>query len=173
MSKPVKGMITEEYARRYEGYASACVVEFTGMNVQMQEQLRGKLREKSARLQLVKNSLAARALKGGPLEPLADSFEGPCALVTCEESIIDVAKTLVAAAKEFEPLKLKHAIFDGDPDLMSIPDLSKMKGKTELLGEIAMLVSSPGRAIAGCLSSPQAKIAGCLKAIVDKEAEAA
>jgi hypothetical protein len=45
-----------------------------------------------------------------------------------------------------------------------------MRDKGDLLGEVAMLVASPGRAIAGCLRSPQSKIAGCLKARIDAAA---
>lgn len=168
MSKPVKSMITDTLRARYADTNSACVVDMTGLTVQQQEGVRGKLREKSAKLHVVKNGLARRAFAGTGLEPLGKALEGPCALVTSEESLIDVAKALVETAKEFEPLKLKHAIFDGDPELFTVEELSKMKGLRELLGEIAMLISSPGRAVAGCLQSPQAKIAGCLKAIADK-----
>jgi ribosomal protein L10 len=90
--------------------------------------------------------------------------------VTSPESLIDIAKVLVEAAREFEALKLKQAIFDGDPSLMSVESLSKMKGRDELLGELAMLICSPGRALAGCIGSPQAQIAGCLKTLADKAA---
>lgn len=170
MSKPAKQMITDEIKRRYEDCASACVIDMTGMNVQQQEKLRGAIRQKSGRIHVIKNSLARRAWKDAPLEPLGSSLEGPCAVVIGAESIIEVAKTLVEAAKEFSELKLKQAIFEGDPQLYTVEQLSKMKGKSELLGEIAMLLSSPGRAIAGCLSSPGSKIAGCLKAVIEKAA---
>jgi len=39
-----------------------------------------------------------------------------------------------------------------------------------VIGEVLMLIGSPGRAVAGCLRSPQSKIAGCLKTIADKAA---
>ncbi len=77
---------------------------------------------------------------------------------------------LVEATKEFKALKLKEAIFDGDPSLMTVESLAKMRGRSEILGELALLVSSPGRAIAGCIRSPQSKIAGCLKAMIEKAA---
>ncbi len=67
-------------------------------------------------------------------------------------------------------LELKQAVFDGDPVLLTVEQLSKMSTKSELLGEVAMLIASPGRAIAGCLGGPQARIAGCLKTMIDKAA---
>ena len=171
MSKAVKDMVTSEYRSRYEGTNSACVIDMTGMSVQQQQRLRASVRDKAGRIQVVKNSLARRAFGGGVLAPLGDTLEGPCALVTSEEtSVIDLAKTLVEAAKEFETLKLKTAMFDGDSEVLSVEMLSKMKGLEELIGEIGMLVSSPGRAIAGCAQAPGAKLAGCLKALADRAA---
>ena len=170
MSKAVKAMITAELKDRFAGFQSACVIDLTGLKVQEQESLRKKLGEKDAKLQVVKNSLARRAFVDGPLGPLGKALEGPCALVTCTDSLVDVAKTLVEAAKEFKELKLKQAIYDGDPDLLTVQEVSRMRSRMELLGDVAMLISSPGRAIAGCLKSPPSKIAGCLKAMIDKAA---
>ncbi len=82
MSKTIKGMITEELRKRYAGMKDACVVDLTGMSVLEQEDLRGRLRKKSARLEVVKNSLARRAFRESVLEPLGDALVGPCALVT-------------------------------------------------------------------------------------------
>lgn len=170
MSRLVKKLITEEIRRRYAGVSSACVVEVTGLDVQAQEKLRRSLRARSARLEVVKNSMARRAFQGGPLEPLGSSLEGPCALVVSRESLVDVARYLLEAAKEFGKLKLKNAIFEGDQTLVTVEELSRMKGRRELVGEVAMLVSSPARAIAGCLNSPAGKIAGCLKGMAEKAA---
>ena len=168
MSKAVKAMITDDLRRKYSGISSACVVDMTGMDVIQQEKLRMSLKAKSAKLEVVRNSMARRALSDGPLSTLARAMEGPSALVTMGDSPIEIAKLLMAAAREFTTLRLKHAVFDGDPTLLTIEQLSKLRGKRELLGEIAMLMASPGRALAGCLQSPQGKIAGCLKAMIEK-----
>ncbi len=170
MSKAIKAMISDEYRTRYDGVESACVVDLSGLTVQEQEAIRASLRERSARMEVVKNRLVRRVFEAGPLEALGQALEGPCALVTTTGSMIDVAKSLVAAAKEFERLELKHALLDGDQSLLSVVELSRLKGRTELLGEILALLTSPGRAVAGCVRSPASKIAGCLQAIADKAA---
>lgn len=170
MSRAVKAMIAEELKERYTGVDSVCVVSLSGLDVPEQERLRGMLREKSARLEVVKNSLARRAFRGGPLEPLGDALLGPCALVCSADSLIDAAKVLVEAAREFTQLELKQAIIEGDATLLTVRDVSRLKSHRELLGEVAMLVAAPARALAGCLQSPPARIAGCLKAIIDKAA---
>jgi large subunit ribosomal protein L10 len=173
MSKPLKQMMTDSLRRRFEGVESACVVDLTGLDVGSTTMLRRSLRDKSISMQIVKNSMAARAFQGTALEPLGQSLEGPCALVTGGDSIIEVAKTLVEAAKEFAAISLKQAIIEGDPALMQVEAVARLKSRLELIGEAAWLALSPARAIAGCVASPQAKIAGCLKAIADKGEEAA
>jgi len=168
MSKTVKALMTRELKDRFAGVTTACVVDLTGLNVQAQEKLRRTLRKKSARLEVVKNSLARHAFAGGPLEALGNELSGPCAVITTGDTPVEVAKLLIEAAKEFTALKLKHAVYDGDRAVISIATLSKMRSRTDLLGEIANLIGSPGRRLAACLRSPQSKIAGCLKALIEK-----
>ncbi len=170
MSRPVKEMITADLRERYAEVDSACVVALVGLNVEAQESLRVSLAEKSARLEVVKNSLARKAFADTLLAPLGESLQGPCALVTSKDSLIEAAKILVAAAKETTELALKQAILEGDPELLTVVQIAGMKSRPELIGEVALLIGSPGRAIAGCLCAPQAKIAGCLKAIAGKAA---
>lgn len=170
MSKAVKAMVTEELKSRYQGVESACVVDLTGLDVKQQDQLRRNLREKSATMQVVKNSMVKRAFVGGPLGPLVDALEGPSAIITSTDSLIDVAKMLVDATKQFENLSLKQALVDGEPELLTVEMLAKMKSRLELLGDIAGLVTAPARTIAGCLTAPQSRIAGCLKTLADKAA---
>lgn len=169
MSKPIKDLITETLKSHYEGVQDACVVDLTGLDVGGTQQLRQDLCSKSMTLRVVKNSLARRAFAGGPLEALGARLSGPCALVTGGDSIIEVAKTLVHWAKELGNIQLKEAIIEGDPDLFNVADVAKMLSRRELIGEVAMLVSSPGRAVAGCIGSPAGKIAGCLKTLSERE----
>jgi large subunit ribosomal protein L10 len=170
MSKPLKSMLTAYLKDRYAGVDSACVVDLTGLDVQTTEKLRMSLREKGGRLEVVRNRLARQAFADTPLKPLGEALRGPSALVVAEDSIIDVAKALVAFAKEAKKLTLKEAILDGDPGLISVAVLSTMKTRMEIIGDIAGLIWGPGRRVAGAIASPQGKIAGCIKAIADKEA---
>jgi large subunit ribosomal protein L10 len=168
MSKPLKQLITDNFRRQYEGVDSACVVDLTGMDVGATTRFRRSLREQSIRVRVVKNSLAARAFKESPLGPLGDALDGPCALVTGGDSIVDVAKALAQAAKEFKAIALKQAMIDGDPNLMLVEDLAKFLSRGELFSKIALLLSSPGRAVAGAVAGPQGRLAGCIKAIAEK-----
>ena len=62
MSKPLKKMLTDYLKDRFGHVDSACVVDLTGLDVASTETLRGMLREKNARLEVVKNRLAKQAI---------------------------------------------------------------------------------------------------------------
>jgi len=168
MSKPVKDFITHEYEHRYGELDSACVVNVIGLDAISTNRLRSELRARNIRMQVMRNSLARRALMDHRLAPLATALEGPCALVTGGDSVIDVAKTLVSLRRTYPKLELKLGIIEGDADLVPVEKLAAMKNRVEMLGEVAMLIASPGRRVAGCVASPGGKIAGCVKAIVEK-----
>jgi len=172
MSKPVKDLITKEYHRLYADVRNACVVSVVGLDAISTNRLRGELHKKDISLRVIKNSLARRAFVDTDLETLGNALDGPCALVTGGDSVIDVAKILVDTQKSYPQIELKMGMLDGDPDLIDVARLAKMKNKEQLLAELADLMFSPGRRLAGCLSSPGGRIAGCLKAMADK-AEAA
>jgi len=168
MSKPVKDLMICEIRTHYEGVDSVCVIDISGLDAINTNLMRGELKKQNIQMQIVKNSIARRALAGSTLEPLAKSLSGPCALVHGEPAITDIAKELAKWAMTHKTITLKTGIMEGDPDLLAVEDLSRMKGRTELVGEIGMLVSSPGSNLAAQLLSPGGKIAGCLKAMIEK-----
>lgn len=171
MSKPVKNMVIEELASSFQGVDSACVVDLTGTDAIATHKLRGVLHQKGIRLQIVKNRLARKAFADGPLEPLSKAMAGPCALVTGGASIVDVAKELMRLTKDVPTLKLKQAIVEGDASLLDVEQLSTWKSRNETIGEVAMLIASPGRRVAGCVRGPGGRLAGCVKAVVEKQEE--
>jgi large subunit ribosomal protein L10 len=159
-------------SKRYAGVSSACVIDLTGMDAIATHKFRGTLRAKGIELHVVKNRMARRAFAGGPLAALGEYLDGPCALATGGESVVDVAKVLLSCVKEFPKLTVKKAIVDGDAELVPVDVLAKWKSKKETQGEVIMLATSPGRRIAGCLTGPGGRIAGCLKAIIEKAEKA-
>jgi large subunit ribosomal protein L10 len=161
-------MMSQAILGRCDGVESACVIDISGLDAIKTNRLRGELKKRRIRMQVLRNSLARRAFVGGALEPLAKSFAGPCCLVYGDAPATDIARELVRWSREFKVIKLKNGIIEGEPDLFSVEDLSRMKGKRELVAEIAMLISSPARRMASAISSSAAKIAGCLEALIER-----
>ncbi|MCG8408843.1 MAG: 50S ribosomal protein L10 [Phycisphaerales bacterium] len=167
MSRAVKSMVEKDVKSRYESLDSVLVIDVLGLSGNDANAFRGELRKKDVEVHVVKNSAASRALSGTVLEPLATRLTGSCAFVTGGTSPVDTAKELIRLAKEYPALGLKEGLVEGEPDVLTIEEISKRKSRTELQGEIVMLAMSPGRRIAGQLNVG-GKIAGCIKAIVDK-----
>jgi large subunit ribosomal protein L10 len=169
MSKPVKDLVTKEYSDRYGELDSACVVSVIGLDGIAANRLRRELLTRKIKLQVVKNSLARRAFAQSKLAPLSKGLDGPCALVTGGESIIDVAKFLVETKTKYPQIELRVGIVGGEPELIPVEQMARMKSRLELIGEIAMLLASPGRRLAGCIQGPGGRLAGVIKAIAEKQ----
>ncbi len=169
MSKYVKDLLTQEYRQKFSELADACVIDVTKLDGVSANRFRRELSEKNIKVQVVKNSLARRALDDQPLGPLARALDGPCALVTGGESAIDTAKALVDLKKNYPELELKLGILEGDPDLIEVEKVAKLKSRTEVLGDLAGLLLSPAARLAGAIKGPGGRLAGCVKAMADKE----
>ncbi len=168
MSKKAKQLVTDEYKRWYAGVENVCIVDLTGLDAIATHRFRGRLRQKQVGLRVLRNSLARRAFAGTPMEAVAKAMTGPCALVTGGDSIVEVSKLLVDLSGEFKAVKLRFGMLEGDPELISVDQLAKMKSRRDLQGEVLMLVLSPWRRVCGQITSPWAKVAGCLKTLADK-----
>lgn len=171
MSKLVKNLVVEELKNRYGELDSAAVVRIIGLNAVSNNNLRRRLHNKKIDVHVVKNSLARVALKGRPLEPLAASLDGPVAMVTGGESIIDVAKELLAISleKEYAKIELKFGIIEGDKDLVSVERIAQMKGRSQMQGDVLGCAIGPARKLVGCFAGPAGRVVGCLKTIADRE----
>jgi large subunit ribosomal protein L10 len=169
MSRLVKDLITKELRSRYGSLASALWLEFSGVDGVITNQLRGELRAKEMRLEVVKNSLFQRAVSDGPLKPLADALAGPAAIITGGESLIDVAKLVEEWLPKAKGLKLRGAVLEGEwLDESHVVGLSKMPTKRDLQAKVAAIILSPAANVAAAIDSGGANLAGCLKVLVEK-----
>lgn len=173
MSRRVKDLIAKELQARYAEVGSAVLVDPTGIDAITTNEIRRDLRGRSIRMQVIKNSLARRALAGGPLAPLAPLLVGPNALVTGGESIIDAAKAIVAWNKKIGLLKIRGGLLEGQVlDASGATALAAMPGRRELHQQVAGLALSPGRRLAAAILGPGGIVAGCIQALVDRQSEA-
>jgi large subunit ribosomal protein L10 len=160
MSKPVKDMIASEYTRRFEGVTGAVVVEIRGLDAKATTNVRGTLAGKGIKVTVVKNALARRTFKGGPLASLESALKGPSALLTGPESAVLVAREIVKIAEAEKKVVLKGAIFDGeyyDGDA-GVKKLGSFPTREEAQAKVVTLVLSPARNIMGCVKTIQEKL---------------
>jgi large subunit ribosomal protein L10 len=167
MSREVKELVEKDLTARYSTLDGVMVVNVHGLSGIEANQLRGQLRKKKIEMHVVKNRAVKRILSGTVLEPINKYLTGPCAFVTGGPSPVETAKELLRLAQEFPKFELRSGLMEGETQAIPIEEISKRRSKSEIIGEVVMLATSPGRRIAGCLNAG-GRVAGCIKAIIDK-----
>ena len=170
MSKPVKEMIQRDYERRFGDLEGALVVDIRGIDANDNNQLRLDLAEKSIHVTVVKNTLARKAFAGTALEPLTAALEGPAAIAYGAESVVDVARALVAWAKKVQDLSLKGAVLDGEyfDGAAGVKRLSAFPTREEAQARAVLLVLTPGGNVVGAATSAGSNILGIVKEIEER-----
>jgi large subunit ribosomal protein L10 len=87
-----------------------------------------------------------------------------------EESVVNVARQIVAAMKDFPLIELKGAVLDGMlfEGKAGVEELSKYPTREEAIAKSVTLILSPARNLAAQVKGPGSSVAGLIKAIETK-----
>ena len=167
MSKPVKEMIVRTYRERFADVENAVIIDIRGIEANENNALRLGLQEQQIRVTVLKNSLAAKAFEGTPLEGLGDVLDGPSALAYGGDSVVGVARELVTWAKKVSELDLCGAILDGEvfEGEEGVTRLSKFPTREEAQAKVVQLVLSPAQKLLSAVTSPGSNVAGIIDEI--------
>jgi large subunit ribosomal protein L10 len=128
----------------FKGSDSAIVVDYKGLNVPQVTELRRQLRTAKASYRVVKNTLAKRALKGTPFQPLEKFFEGTTAVAYTATDPVALAKTLTTFLKGAPALKIKAAVVQGRAvQPAEVNELAALPGKPELYAKLLFVLQAP------------------------------
>ncbi len=170
MSKPIKELILADYKKRFDDVEAALVIDIRGMDANDNNALRLDLASKDIRVTIVKNSLARKAFAGTGLEAIIGSLQGPSALAYGAESVVDVARELVAWARKLEHLELRAAVLDGElfEGQAGVARLSSFPTRAEALAEVVQLVLWPAGEVVAAVTGPVQHVVGVVNSIIDK-----
>jgi large subunit ribosomal protein L10 len=170
MSKSVKEMIIRDYQKKFEGFSDAALISVRGVSGHDTTKLRKSLRAKKVKVTMIRNALARKAFEGTGLKGLEDLLTGSNALCYGGQSVVEVARELVAVAKDMPTLELKGAILDGTlfKGDKGVKELSKFPTRIEAQGEIVGLLLGPAKKLVAQIKGPGSNIAGLVKAIETK-----
>jgi large subunit ribosomal protein L10 len=122
----------------------AFLLGFQGIKVAQVTELRRRIREKGGRYEVVKNTLALRAIEGKALGSLKEHFVGPTAVVYVDGDPVGVAKALMDFRKEAPVIEFKAGLVEQRPIRADqIEDIAKLPSRTELVGKLLYLLQSP------------------------------
>ncbi|MFM7243843.1 MAG: 50S ribosomal protein L10 [Planctomycetaceae bacterium] len=166
MSKAMKDMLVDDLKERLVGVGDVIVVSLGKLDAQKTTLLRQTLRKKRIHLQLVKNSLARRAMSGTPLAPAFERAEGMLAIAWGGEDVVDLAKELdrLQGVKDFEGFECRCGALDGARlEAADVKSVAKWPSRAEQLSILSGQISSLGSTISGQIISAGGTLAGQLK----------
>jgi large subunit ribosomal protein L10 len=148
---------------------AAVVAEYRGLTVSQMTELRGKAREAGVYLQVVKNTLVRRAVKGTQFECLDDHLVGPLAFAASADPVA-VAKVVDEFAKANEKFAVMAGAMSGK--LMSqaeIQALAKLPSREELLAKLLGTMQAPVQKFVQTLNEVPASFVRTLAAVRDSK----
>lgn len=173
MTRNEKAAAIEALKEKFENNEYFYIADASQLSVAKVNELRGACFEKGITMQVVKNTLARKAMEQlseeSNYQSVFDALKGPTALLFSE-----VANAPAKVIKEFrgdnERPILKAAYiagsaYTGDDQLEA---LTKLKSREDLLADVLTLLESPMQNLLGGLQSGGQNVANLLKALEER-----
>ena len=159
----LKQPIVQEISENIKDAQSVVVVDYRGLTVAEDTQLRKALREAGVSYKVYKNTMIRFAAKGTEFEALEPHLEGPTALAVSKEDATAPARVLAEFAKKADKLELKGGVVEGTYyDAAGIGVIASIPSREVLLGRLL-----------GSMQSPITNFARVLNQIAEKNGEGA
>lgn len=157
----IKKPIVDEIKELLDGAKTAVVVDYRGLTVEQDTNLRRELREAGVVYKVYKNTMINFAIEGTEFAELSQNLEGPTAIAICKEDATAAARILCKFAKDAEALEIKGGVIDGTYyDAAGVKAISSIPSKEVLLGKLL-----------GSIQSPIANFARVIKQVADSKDE--
>lgn len=137
MNREQKSEIIDRLTGDLANAASVVIANFSGLTVEATDDLRSQMRKAEVQYEVVKNTLAKRAITGTDKECLASLFKGNSAIAFHAEDPAIPAKLLREFSKSNKALEIKGGWVGGSLlDELGVETLSKLPGKDELRAKL-------------------------------------
>ena len=140
----LKQPIVQEISEQIKDAQSVVVVDYRGLTVAEDTQLRKQLREAGVAYKVYKNTLVNFAIKGTDFESLSDVLEGPNAFAISTTDATAPARVIAKFAKTAPELEIKAGVVEGtfyDADGMKA--IATIPSREELLSKFLGSIQSP------------------------------
>ena len=154
----------------FDGAGAVVVTHYMGLTVAEMTDLRGRLRQEGAQLQVVKNTLVQKALNGSVGEAGDALFKGPVAIAYAPDAV-SAAKVATQYAKDNDKFTVVGGLMGQQVlDKSSVTALAALPSLDQLRGKLIGLIQAPATKIAGVLQAPAAQLARVFAAYAAKDA---
>ena len=140
----LKKPIVEEISEIIKDAQGVVLVDYRGLTVEQDTQLRKQLREAGITYKVYKNTMMNFAFKGTDFEQLSSSLEGPSAMAVSKDDATAPARVLAKFAKTAPALELKAGVVEGTLyDAKGIEQIASVPSREELLSKLLGSLQSP------------------------------
>ena len=159
----LKAPIVQEISDSIKDAQSVVIVDYRGLTVAEDTQLRKQLREAGVTYKVYKNTFMNFAFKGTDFESLSGVLEGPNAIAISTTDATAPARVLAEFAKKAPALEIKAGVVEGNfYDAEGMKAISSIPSREVLLSKLL-----------GSIQSPIANFARVIKQIAEQGGEAA
>ena len=140
----LKQPIVEEISANIKDAQSVVLVDYRGLTVEQDTNLRKQLREAGITYKVYKNTMMNFAFKGTDFESLTSYLEGPSAIAISTTDATAPARILCNFAKGADKLEIKGGVVEGLAyDAKGIAEIAKIPSREELLSKLLGSIQSP------------------------------
>ena len=140
----LKQPIVEAIKEQLDGAKGAVLVDYRGLTVEQDTELRKALRKENVIYKVYKNTMIKRAVEGTEFEPLVADLEGPTAIAISKEDATAPGRTLAKMAKTMKALELKAGVIEGTYyDAKGMQVVATIPSREELLSKLLGSLQSP------------------------------
>lgn len=153
---------------------SAMIVSFNKLTVNKDQEFRNRLREAGAKYQVVKNTIARRAVKGTPYEDASEHFKGVTGIAWTDSDPVVLSKTISKFIKDnADFFSFKAGVVDGKVvDLKQVEAIASLPSKEELISKIMFLINAQAQRLVTVINAVPRDLAIVIKQIGEKKGEA-
>ena len=140
----LKQPIVEEISSSIKDAQSVVLVDYRGLTVEQDTQLRKNLREAGVTYKVYKNTLMNFAFKGTDCEGLLQYLEGPSAVAISTDDATAPARILAQFAKTANKLEIKAGMVEGTVyDANGMASIAEIPSRDVLLSRLLGSMKSP------------------------------
>jgi large subunit ribosomal protein L10 len=161
----VKGIVDD-----FSKAKSAVLVDYRGINVAQDTEMRAALRAAGIKYRIIKNTMTRFAVREIGLEGLEPFLKGPTALATSDTDVVAPAKLMSEYAKKIDKIKVKAGVVEGKVvAIKGVDSLATLPPKEVLVAMFLGGLNAPITGLVNVLNGNIRGLACVLNAIAEKK----
>jgi len=172
MTREEKAQVIQDLTTQLAENATIYLADISGLNAQSTSDLRRAAYKADVKLNVVKNTLLAKAMEASDKDfgELSTVLKGNTSIMVAEQSNAPAKLIKNFRKKSNKPLLkgayIEEEVYIGDEQLDA---LVAIKSKEELIGDVITLLQSPAKNVISGLKSSGGTIAGIVKTLQERE----